>query len=113
MILKIKEHFSAYPGGRYASDGPNSAEHFRRFLVKSREELIKLNQFDGKLILDFSGVYPMGSSFIEEAFAGLIRIGKRDLYDQLEFMNLDGFSLERIHQFVGDQIAYNLKHGLD
>jgi len=68
-VIKIADDFSRYPSGRYITDGPNSGERFRRdFLLPA------LEQYDVvEIWLDGVKGYP--SSFTEEAFGGLIRLG--------------------------------------
>ena len=65
--IDISKHFSDVPAGRYKTDGPNSGERFRNdFLVPALHAGNKV-----EVILDGSEGY--GSSFLEEAFGGLIR----------------------------------------
>lgn len=67
--IVIARDFSAFPGGRYIAHGKGSGELFRRdFLVPilDRSEAAKI-QLDGAV------GYP--SSFLEEAFGGLVRLG--------------------------------------
>lgn len=67
--INIANQFSPFPGGRYISDGEYSGEEFRtRFLVpalKARE----------KIVLELDGTRGYGSSFLEEVFGGLVRLG--------------------------------------
>ncbi len=71
MVVNIAEDFSRVPAGRYhPKDGNRTGERFRneflrKFLDESEEE-IKIN-------LDGAVGYP--SSFLEEAFGGLVRDG--------------------------------------
>ena len=73
-IISIADDFSVYPGGRTPEDGPFSGEEFRnKFLVpalKSKESVV----------IDFDGVRGYGSSFLEEAFGGLVRQGFMPVY---------------------------------
>ena len=63
----IAEEFSRYPAGRYLVDGDFNGEVFRKnHLVPA------LNDFD-KVEVVFDGVAGFGSSFLEEAFGGLVR----------------------------------------
>lgn len=70
-MISISRDFSPSPAGRYKSDGPFNGERFRqeilipaiRGAVESREELT----------VDFSGADSYSSSFLEEAFGGLVR----------------------------------------
>lgn len=63
----IAKDFSSTPAGRYNSDGPDSGQRFRD------EILIKcLNESD-QVEVWLDGTAGYGSSFLEEAFGGLIR----------------------------------------
>jgi hypothetical protein len=65
--ISIARDFSKYPGGRYRADGPFSGEEFRERLLKKA-----LDQSETvEVILDDTAGY--GSSFLEEAFGGLVR----------------------------------------
>ncbi|UKV15643.1 STAS-like domain-containing protein [Thalassospiraceae bacterium SW-3-3] len=69
MMIHIADDFSPYPSGREKSDGPNSGERFRDdFLVPALQENDVV-----EIVLDGVKGYP--SSFTEEAFGGLIRLG--------------------------------------
>lgn len=65
--IKVKD-FSKYPGPRYIRLGDFSGEEFRDNI------LIPALQIDN-VSVDFGGVYGYGSSFLEEAFGGLVRKG--------------------------------------
>ncbi|CAI2036205.1 Uncharacterised protein [Serratia fonticola] len=67
-IVKVKE-FSKYPGPRYAALGDSSGEVFRDTV------LIPALAENDSVGVDFDGVYGYGSSFLEEAFGGLVRKG--------------------------------------
>ena len=65
--IDISKNFSDVPAGRYKKDGPNSGERFRNdFLMPALQAGEKV-----EVILD--GAEGYGSSFLEEAFGGLIR----------------------------------------
>ena len=71
LRLNIAEEFSPVPVGRYRTDGDKSGEVFR-------EECLYPKICDAKdrktiLIVDFTGMYGLSSSFLEEAFGGLVR----------------------------------------
>ncbi|VUD48310.1 hypothetical protein TDB9533_01208 [Thalassocella blandensis] len=71
MINKIDvaKEFSARPYGRYRDDGEFSAQRFREeFLLPAFEQGLPF-------LVDLSGSNRYGSSFLEEAFGGLIRDG--------------------------------------
>lgn len=68
--------FTNYPGPRYEELGEGSGEEFRdKFLWPAFQQ-------DKDIVIDLDGVAGYGSSFLEEAFGGLIRtykIPKTDL----------------------------------
>lgn len=66
-VISVAADFSPTPVGRQLSDGPKSGELFRRKILAPA--LRKFEQVS--VVLD--GVEGVGSSFLEEAFGGLIR----------------------------------------
>lgn len=70
IVISIAKQFSPTPGGRYASDGPFPGEKFREELL-----LPELKKPDNIVIVDLEGTAGFGSSFLEEAFGGLVRRG--------------------------------------
>ena len=67
VTISIASAFSRVPAGRYRSDGPYSGERFRDdFLVPALKE-------GQRVVVNFDGARGYGSSFLEEAFGGLIR----------------------------------------
>lgn len=66
ITIKIAKEFSTTPGGRFKKTGPHSGEAFREKIL----EALKQNDIV-TIILD--GTEGYGSSFLEEAFGGLVR----------------------------------------
>lgn len=69
--IKISRDFTDTPGGRYIIEGEYSGEDFRDRLLYP-----KLLEAKGKgeiLTIDFDGSYGYGTSFLEEAFGGIVR----------------------------------------
>ncbi|MEN7535976.1 STAS-like domain-containing protein [Aurantiacibacter flavus] len=67
-FIDIGRQFSRHPAGRFPSDGKYNGESFRKkFLVTP------LNVGENISII-FDNAIDYGSSFLEEAFGGLIRI---------------------------------------
>ncbi|MET2526930.1 STAS-like domain-containing protein [Ralstonia pseudosolanacearum] len=65
----VAKQFSRHPAGRFVSDGPYSGEAFRqKYLVPA------LKQGEA-LVIELDGARGYGSSFLEEAFGGLVRAG--------------------------------------
>ena len=68
--ISIARDFSRYPAGRFREDGNSSGAAFREdFLVRALR-----GEGSGKVRVRFDGVAGFGSSFLEEAFGGLVRI---------------------------------------
>lgn len=78
--IKVAQDFSRFPAGRFIQDGPFSGEHFRR---KFLEPALKVAE---KIVIEMDGARGYGSSFLEEAFGGLVRLGfaKSDIKQKLE-----------------------------
>ncbi|WP_157314880.1 STAS-like domain-containing protein [Chitinibacter sp. GC72] len=75
MLINIAKDFSPFAAGRYQTDGPCSGEAFRDLVL-----VPKLEQHKMELVtVNLDGTLGLGSSFLEEAFGGLIRKGfKKD-----------------------------------
>jgi len=67
-IIKIKD-FAEFPGPRYRKLGPCSGEEFRDSVL---EPAIRESGVD--IQIDLDGAFGYGSSFLEEAFGGLVRL---------------------------------------
>lgn len=82
MIVNVANDFSRFPAGRYLSDGPYSGEGFLlNHLVPALEKANKV-----KVVLD--GTLGYGSSFLEEAFGGLVRLQRWSLSELQSRMEL-------------------------
>lgn len=81
--IHIARDFSPAPAGRYPEDGPFNGQLFRESLllpaVREHDE-VRVN-------LDDTGGY--GSSFLEEAFGGLVRAGftPKQLHEKLKVIS--------------------------
>ena len=66
-VIDITNDFSRYPAGRYMVHGDATGEGFRtKYLVPA------LRKYD-HVIIKTDGILSSGSSFLEEAFGGLVR----------------------------------------
>jgi STAS-like domain of unknown function (DUF4325) len=73
--LRIADYASS-PGGRFIADGDFSGEWFRdQILVPA---LLAAKDKSEKLEVELDGTSGYGSSFLEEAFGGLVRKGIAD-----------------------------------
>lgn len=81
--INIAEDFSSSPAGRFPEDGPFNGTTFREnFLVPALTR-------GGRVFIVLDGVSGFGSSFLEEAFGGLVRIHKLDkktLHENIEIV---------------------------
>lgn len=69
LVIKVAEDYSATPLGRYRKHGEFSGQRFREdFLIPAIEKYENIT-------IDFDGVAGLPSSFLEEAFGGLVRTG--------------------------------------
>lgn len=71
MKIKVSKEFSRTPGPRYVEEGDCSGEVFRTKILwpKVQETILK----GLPLEIDLDGTAGYGTSFLEEAFGGLIR----------------------------------------
>ena len=76
VVINIAKDFTKSPGGRYMKDGSFSGELFReKFLVpKIRDAITQSNH----VIIELDGTFGYASSFLDEAFGGLVREGYFD-----------------------------------
>jgi STAS-like domain of unknown function (DUF4325) len=96
--INIATDFSRSPAGRFRSDGPYSGERFRE------EILVPALTKDERVVVNLKGVLGFGSSFLEEAFGGLVRAGiaadvlRRKLTVESELKTYE----QRIWKYVAD-----------
>lgn len=90
-MLSVAKDFSRFPAGRYNSDGPYSGQAFRERFV---EPLLKQGK---QVVIDLDGVLGYGSSFLDEAFGGLVRggFGRDMVLSHLKFLSRNDPTVER------------------
>lgn len=75
--VNIANQFTRMPGGRYVRLGPFSGEAFReRYLTEPLRQ-------GKRVVVELDGVRGYGSSFLEEAFGGVVRKLHLDSKDAL------------------------------
>lgn len=89
VTISIAADFSRYPAGRTRQDGPLSGEVFRE------DKLEPLLRAKNIVTINLDNVLGYGSSFLEEAFGGLVRAGfsSDELRRHLKFISSDDPSL--------------------
>lgn len=107
MRIDIALDFSEKPFGRFKSDGKFSGERFRdEFLIPA------FNEEQGKIIVYLDGVSRgYGSSFLEEAFAGLLRSGidYSEIKRRLVIETSDNDYLHEIWDYIEEHHKYSSK----
>lgn len=96
--IVIAKEFSEAPAGRFITDGPFTGELFREnFLIPSLAS-------GDDLLVDLDGTLGYGSSFLEEAFGGLVRKGlpASDLRKRIKLKSDRTFYIERIWRYISD-----------
>ena len=85
-IYKIAEEFSTTPGGRFKKNGPWSGQQFREDVLNKllKETITSKN----KLVVVLDGTSGYGSSFLEEAFGGLIRHSEFDKQQLKKYLEI-------------------------
>ncbi len=74
MMIDIAKSYSPYPSGRFPTDGAHNGQRFRdTVLVPAMQEALR--QGGEPVVVNIDGVRTFGSSFLEEAFGGLVRKG--------------------------------------
>lgn len=99
ITVSVAKDFTRYPAGRYKRNGETSGEAFReRFL----EDPIRQGQ---TVVVDFDGTVGYGSSFLEEAFGGVVRTLKVPADFVIEHLTLkssDPSITEEVVEYIQD-----------
>ena len=69
-VFVVAKEFGPFAGPRYKHQGPYSGETLRPKLLAA---LDRIRGMPGVVIVDLDGMKGIGSSFLDEAFGGLIR----------------------------------------
>jgi STAS-like domain of unknown function (DUF4325) len=103
-IIKVAEEFSRYPAGRYKADGPFSGEKFRE------EYLRPILEANTTATIELDGVRGYGSSFLEEAFGGLVRIGYdiEKIKSTFTFNSSDSSIIAEIKDYIDHGAEYTI-----
>lgn len=108
--INIGVDFNDDPSGRYYTDGAGSGEEFREEVLVP--ELRKLNAGQKIDIVIDDQVEGYGSSFLVEAFAGVIKYGyfeKKFLLDSVNIIYSDpdfAFYKDKIEEYI-EQAKFN------
>ncbi len=90
IVINIANDFSRFPYGRLDKYSETSGETFRKnFLIPALKE-------HSAVIIELDGTEGYGSSFLDEAFANLIRVegfDKEEVLTKISFVSKDDPSL--------------------
>lgn len=98
--INVGKDFSRYPVGRYLTDGEANGQKFRE------EFLIRNLVLGSSLIIELDDALGYGSSFLEEAFGGLVRAGfeSSNLLTSIQFITDDDSLKEEIVSYIKEAI---------
>ncbi|MBU2848594.1 STAS-like domain-containing protein [Acidithiobacillus ferriphilus] len=95
--IYIADDFSTTPAGRYKSDGQFSGEKFRDDILMPA---LKTHDI---VIVNLDNTIGYGSSFLEEAFGGIIRSGTfthKELKKKLKIKSSRSFYINRVWSYI-------------
>lgn len=95
--VSVATDFSRFPSGRHKSKGSTSGEGFRE---KFLEPAVLANE---QIEVDLDGTIGYGSSFLEEAFGGLVRtlnISPEKLFDLVKIKSEDPLLIVEVRDYV-------------
>lgn len=99
ITVNVARDFTRFPSGRSKLKGDTSGEAFReRFL----EPAIRNGQ---EILVELDGTIGYGSSFLEEAFGGLVRsltIPGAKLLQMLHFASVDPSLIDEVNGYILD-----------
>jgi len=95
-VINIGKQFSRYPVGRYRADGDSNGEKFREDVLRP------LLVMRDDVVIEFDDALGYGSSFLEEAFGGLVRSGFKadDLLKRLTLNTADDSLKKEIISYI-------------
>lgn len=100
--IHIASEWSRSPTGRYESDGKSNATDFKKKFITPN---LKHYRY---FLIDLDGTDGYGSSFLEEAFGGLIRdrlVEKSEFFDRFSFKSDEDPSfIDEIRSYVNEAI---------
>ncbi|MEX3937407.1 STAS-like domain-containing protein [Paraburkholderia phymatum] len=97
--ISVARQFSEVPVGRFYSDGPDSGERFRDTLLEPA-----LKEHD-VVQIDLDGTDGYGSSFLEEAFGGIVRklhLSEQEAKRRIQFHSTDPSYVIEINDYMRD-----------
>lgn len=107
-IMNVTD-FTEFPGPRYIRLGPNSGEEYR-----TKHLIPAIKEFGAEICVNLDGTMGYGSSFLEEAFGGLVRENVPESTVLQLVSNIvseeDPSLIDEVSDYVNDAIATKNKH---
>jgi len=102
--IKVSDRYEC-PGPRYIHLGPSSGEEFKKWLKRELDT-------DTELTVDLDGTDGYGSSFLEEAFGGLIRDGiDPEIVRNIKFISDEEPELiDEIKEYIEEEVKKQESH---
>lgn len=97
VMIDVARDFSRFPAGRFRTDGPFSGQRFREDL------LVPALKQSGRVTVRLDGAMGFGSSFLEEAFGGLVRNHEytaESVLEALSFEASDPSLVDEIREYI-------------
>ncbi len=99
ITIHIATDFTRFPSGRYVRNGSTSGEGFRK---KCLEDPVRRGEH---VVVELDGTVGYGSSFLEEAFGGLVRsldLPAEVVLDRVTIKSSDTSLGDEIRQYIVD-----------
>ena len=100
LIVSVARDFSTTPGGRYERDGEFSGEAFRTRIMLP--QLLIAMKAGEKLHVSLDGTAGYATSFLEEAFGGLVRLLKRPVRDSLVIETENPIRKREVESYISE-----------
>jgi STAS-like domain of unknown function (DUF4325) len=97
--ISVAKDFTRFPAGRFIKNGDTSGEAFRE------KYLIPHIQSGEEILVELDGVVGYGSSFLEEAFGGLVRqtrIPATEILKKMKLFSKDPALISEIKGYIKD-----------
>lgn len=99
LTVNIARDFTRFPSGRFKRNGDTSGEAFR-------ERFLESQILQGEIItIELDGTIGYGSSFLEEAFGGLVRklrLSPNEIHKKIKLISEDPSLIEEIRTYIED-----------
>lgn len=96
-VIRIATEFSKYPGLRFEKLGKHSGEKFRK------DVLLPALQGNEKVVVHLDGTKGYGSSFLDEAFGGVVRQKVHIGEDNLSLVSDDDLLIQEIWGYIAGE----------